>query len=328
MKAIKKIVTAALALVLAGLCGCARHSQKEVYYLIASNMSTSYWQTAVSGFKGAAAEYKVTAREAGPDNRDPQAELVELQKAVAAKPAGILISVADAGVLQPGIDAAVSAGVPVITVDSDAAGSHRLYFIGTNNLAAGQLGGRRVAERLGDKGNVVFFTFAGQPNTEDRLKGFKDAFSAYPEIKIAEVVDIQADPQSAFDKAQEFLAQTGDKKINAFVCLESISGKMVADAIARSGAKDRELVAWDANPETLEAIKAGVIDATVVQKPYTMGYAGLKALDEVFHDPPQQLTHAFGADLFSPYPQFVDTGTSLVDKYNVDLYIAAAASRK
>jgi ribose transport system substrate-binding protein len=100
-----------------------------------------------------------------------------LQKAAAAKPAGILISVADVSVLQPGIDAAVSAGIPVITMDSDAAGSRRLYFIGTNNLQAGQLGGKRLIQKLGGKGNVVFFTMGGQPNTEDRLKGFKDEFA-------------------------------------------------------------------------------------------------------------------------------------------------------
>ena len=60
-----------------------------------------YWQTAVAGFKKAAAQYKVTAKVAGPDNYDPQAELTELKNAVAAKPAGILISVADATVLHP-----------------------------------------------------------------------------------------------------------------------------------------------------------------------------------------------------------------------------------
>jgi ribose transport system substrate-binding protein len=54
----------------------------------------------------------------------------------------------------------------------------------------------------------------------------------------------------------------------------------------------------------------------------------LKALDEIFHAPPQQLSRDFGADPFSPYPVFVDTGTALVDKNNVDLYIAAAAQAR
>jgi ribose transport system substrate-binding protein len=56
-----------------------------------------------------------------------------------------------------------------------------------------------------------------------------------------------------------------------------------------------------------------------------MGYIGLKALDEVFHAPPKQLSKDYASDSFSPYPVFVDTGTSLVDQSNVDRYIAAAA---
>ena len=71
----------------------------------------------------------------------------------------------------------------------------------------------------------------------------------------------------------------------------------------------------------------GSIDATIAQKPLTMGFLGLKALDDVFHYPPQQLGKDYSADSFAPYPVFVDTGTSLVDQSNVDLFIAAAAAQ-
>jgi ribose transport system substrate-binding protein len=307
-------------------CG-ARHSDKEVFYLVATNVNLPYWQTAASGFKQAAAQYKVTAKVVGPDSYDPKAELTELHNAIAAKPSGILISVADASVLQPEINAAAAAGIPVITMDSDDPGSQRLYFIGTNNLEAGRLGGKRVIEKLGGKGNVEFFTLGGQPNTDERLKGFKDAFSNRPDIKIVDVFDIKGDARNAFDKAQQDLALTGPKKIDAFVCLEASSGKTVADAVKRAGG-GRELVAFDVDQDTLDAIKAGTIDATIAQKPFTMGYVGLKALDEVFHDPPKSLTKDYSADSFSPYPVFVDTGTSLVDKSNVDLYIASAQGAK
>jgi ribose transport system substrate-binding protein len=264
----------------------------------------------------------------GPDGHDPQAELTELQNAVAAKAGGILISVADAAALQPGIDAAVNAGIPVLTIDSDASASHRLYFIGTNNLEAGRLGGQRVIEKLGGKGNVVFFTLAGQPNTEERLKGFKDVFSSKPDIKIVDVVDIKADAKAAFDKTQQYMALTGPKKVDAFICLDSASGKPVSDAVARTPNSGRVVIAWDVNQDTLDAIKAGTIEATVAQKPYTMGYVGLKALDQIYHDPPLQLSKDFKADSFAPIPTFVDTGTSLVDKSNVDAYIAGAAAGK
>jgi ribose transport system substrate-binding protein len=327
MKTMKSSALALVALAAALMPGCgARHSEKEVYYLVASNMSLNYWQTAVAGFKKAAAQYQVTAKTAGPDTYDPKGELTELQNATATKPAGILISVADASILQPGIDAAISAGVPVITFDSDAAASHRMYFIGTNNLEAGRLGGRRLAQKLNGKGNVVFFTIARQPNTEERLKGFKDVFAGSPGISIAEVVDVKGDPNVAFDRTQQLLAQTGAKKVDAFVCLESASGKTVADAVKRNGDKSRVVLAWDVDPDTLNGIKDGVIDSTVVQKPYTMGYVGLKALDEIFHNPPAQLGKDYSSDAFAPYPAFIDTGTELVDKSNVHGYLAAASA--
>jgi len=101
----------------------------------------------------------------------------------------------------------------------------------------------------------------------------------------------------------------------------------VADAIKRAGG-GRELVAFDVDQDTLDAIKGGTIDATIAQKPYTMGWVGLKALDEIFHDPPKTLDKDYSADSFAPYPVFVDTGTSLVDKSNVDLYIAGAQGAK
>jgi ribose transport system substrate-binding protein len=327
MNSIQKAALTLLALGVAFTAGCGdRHSTKEVYYMISAHTSLPYWQTAAAGFKKAAAEYKVTAIVAGPDGYDPQAELAELQKAIAAKPAGILISVADAAILQPGIDAAINAGIPVLTMDSDAAGSRRLYFIGTNNLEAGRLGGRRVIEKLGGKGNVVFFTITGQPNTEERLKGFKDVFASRPDIKIVDIVDIKDDVHGAFDKTQELMILTGPKKIDAFVCLDSASGKMVSDAFKRTNATDRELVAWDVSQDTLDGIKGGTIDATIAQKPFAMAFVGLKGLDEIFHAPPAQLNKDFSADSFSPYPVFVDTGTSIVDKSNVDLYIASAAA--
>ena len=63
-----------------------------------------------------------------------------------------------------------------------------------------------------------------------------------------------------------------------------------------------------------------------MQKPFTMGYFGLKALDEIYHDQPAQFGKDYSADAFAPYPAFIDTGTSLVDKSNVDVYLAAAAA--
>jgi ribose transport system substrate-binding protein len=325
MKSVGKLLALVLSPSLLLLTSCGRHAQSEVYYLVATNLSLSYWKTAIAGFNAAAARYKVTAKVAGPDSYDPQAELQELNRVVAAKPAGILISVAEENLLKPGIDAAVAAGIPVITIDSDAPTSHRLFFIGTNNLAAGHLGGERVAEKLGGRGNVVFFSMPGQPNLDDRMRGFKDVFATHPDIHIIDVVDIKGDSRNAFDNTQQYLSQTGVARVSAFVCLEASSGKVVADAVRRQKVTDRTVLAWDVEQDTLAEIKDGTIEATISQKPFTMAFVGLKELDEIFHNMPKSLTKDYSVDAFSEYPYFIDTGTALVDKANVDLYAKAAA---
>jgi ribose transport system substrate-binding protein len=317
----KGVILAIMAL-LPILEGCTRHSKNERYYLIATNTSVPYWKTAAEGFQASGAKFGVTTDVRGPATFDPQAEVQEFRTVVARKPAGILVSVSSSSLLAPEIDAALAAGIPVITVDSDSPESKRLYFIGTNNLEAGRLGGHRVAAQLNGKGNVVFFSNPGQPNLDERLKGYKDVFSSYPGIKIVEVFDIKGDSGAALDKAEEYMTRTGPAKIDAFISLESASGKDVGEAMKRMKAKGdpgRLLVAMDTDQATLQLIKDGVIDSTVSQKPYTMAFLGLKALDDIYHYPVKPLAADYSLDPFAPFPAFIDTGVSLVDKSNVDM---------
>jgi len=298
-----------------------RHSKSEHFYLVATSIKHAYWQSAGAGFAKAAAEYGVSAEMRGPDTFDPQAEVTEFRSVVALKPAGILVSVANEEMLRPEIDAAMAAGIPVITIDSDAPTSHRLFFIGTNNLQAGRLGGARVAAKLNGKGNVVFFSMPGQPNLDERLKGYKDAFANFPGIKVVEVFDMKGDSGLAMDQTRDYLARTGPAKIDAIVCLESTSGKDVGEAFKRIGSGGRLLVAMDVDEATLNLVKDGTIDSTVSQKPFTMALLGLKSLDDVFHYPAKPLVADYGLDPYASFPAFIDTGVTLVDKSNVDVIL-------
>ncbi len=303
------------------LLGCSRHDNSERYILVTVNSKLPYWQTARAGLEKAAALYGVKSDVRGPDSYDPQAEVQEFRGAVALKPAGILVSVADTGLMKPVIDEAVNAGIPVITIDSDAPDSKRLYFIGTNNLEAGRMGGQRVVDKLHGKGNVVFYTMP-QTNMEQRLKGYKDVFAEHPGIKVVEVFNIKGDSGNAFDRTMHYLGDKSAEKIDAFICLEASSGKDVAEALKRENATDRLVMAMDVDQATLDLIKAGTIDATISQKPYTMAFYGLKCLDDIHHYP-IDLKKDFSSDSFAPVPAFVDTGVSLVDKSNVDVYLKA-----
>ena len=302
------------------LTGCQYRSKGDKYILVAPNLKLGYWKTVWEGFQAAGADYGVSVNMVGPDSYDPKAEAAAFQNAAAQKPAGILISAADASILVGDINSAVAAGIPVITIDSDVPQSSRLYFIGTNNLQAGRLGGHELVEKLSGKGNVVFYTITGQPNLEERLKGYKDVVSSSPGIKIVDVVSTNSDINATFDKTDEFLGRDGANKIDAFVSLESTSGDAVAQDLKRKNITGRLVIAMDVDPDTLNYINDGTIDATISQKPWSMGYLGLQALDGAHHSKSREFRTSYAADPHSPYPSFVDTGSALITKYNANLY--------
>jgi len=274
----------------------------------------------------AAAQLKVRSEFSGPDSYDPKAEQKSFQDAVRSKPTGILVSVADPSLLKDDIDQALAAGIPVITVDSDAPASKRLLFIGTDNYHAGQTGGQRLAKEMNGKGNVVVFTIPEQANLKERLRGYRDAPEAFPQIKVTRVVDMKGDSRLAFDTATEILGQDKKERTDAFVCLEALAGKEVATVLSQHGVKDKIVLAMDTDEDTLSWIQKGVIVATISQKPYTMSFVGLKILDDLYHHKLSSLIADWARDSFAPIPAFVDTGSSLVDKSNVDAVIAASKS--
>jgi len=319
------LVSAAALLPLAGCSG--RHSPSEKYYLVAANTKLAYWQTAAEGLSRAAGQLGVQSEMVGPENYDVPAEAQAFRDAVAKKPSGILVSPADPSLLGPEIDKAIAAGVPVITMDSDAPASKRVAFIGTNNYEAGEIGARVAAKALGGKGNVVVFTMPGQHNLAERLHGYKDVFAEYPQIHIAQIVDLKGDPSIAFDTAKQ-IVEAGKQKPDAWVCLEATACKEVADVLNRNNVKGSTIVAMDTDQDTLDWLRKGAIAATIAQKPFTMAFYGVKMLDDLHHYPPATLGRVWAEDTFSPVPVFVDTGTTLINRGNLDAFVQAQASAK
>ena len=195
-RSLRKLSTASLTLstlLLTSGCSKSRHESTETYYLVATNIKLPYWQSAFSGLKRAANELGIHAEMIGPETYDPKLQRDRFRELLSKKPTGIMVSAADPQVMKPEINAAIAAGIPVITMDSDAPGSRRLFFIGTNNYQAGLIGGRVLVKKLNGKGQIVVYTIPAQSNLIERLRGYEDAI-ADSEIKILQTIDVRGDP--------------------------------------------------------------------------------------------------------------------------------------
>lgn len=300
-------------------CGKAPH-QDEHYILVASNTAIPYWQEANTGFMNAVAQlgFGVKAEMVGPENYSPAQELDAFKQAVAAHPAGILVSPADAKLFKDAINGAVKQGIPVICIDSDAPESSRLMFVGTDNYHAGNALGTRLAETLHGEGSVVVLTLQGPRSQEERLRGIKDAFTHYPKIKIEQVLDDQGDPRKANDQIADLIAKKA--KMDGILSLDPSGGPGSAEALHRLNLDGKvPVVAMDKDEETLGFISSGTIVASVAQKPYTMAFYGLRFLDDLHHNAVREFSD-WRTVPASPLPTLVDTGIGIVDKGTLQAY--------
>ncbi|MGC2233497.1 MAG: substrate-binding domain-containing protein, partial [Candidatus Acidiferrum sp.] len=140
MKLRSRIFAYSVVILAAALAACQApyHQKDEMFYLISANINLPYWQEAAAGLGDAAQVMGVKAEMDGPATLSPQDELVSFQKAVALHPSGILVSVTNPALFKPAIDDAITQGIPVICIDSDAPDSRRILFLGTDNFRAGQ----------------------------------------------------------------------------------------------------------------------------------------------------------------------------------------------
>jgi ribose transport system substrate-binding protein len=318
---IERLALALLAvLVVVGLTSCQQpyHQPGEHYIFVAANTSVPYWQEAGAGLDDAAKQMGVKAELTGPEKFDPQAELQAFQQAVASKPSGILVSVTRPELFQDAINGAISQGIPVICVDSDAPDSKRVMFIGTDNFRAGEESGKRLAQILQGKGQIVVITIPGQFNLDERVRGLQEALKKDPELKIIQTVNDNGDPRVANDSISGLLQ--GKPKFDGIVALEASGGSGAAEALHRLDMAGKiPIVAFDKDPETLDWVERGVITATVTQKPYVMAYYGLKFLDDLHHNAVHEFKDWRTAPVY-PMPTWVDTGTAIVDKTNVKTF--------
>lgn len=317
------LLSVILSIALLGSCQKPYHQQDEHYIFVAFNTNLPYWQEAQAGLADAATQLGIKADLTGPSGFSPDEELKAFQQAVAQKPSGILVSASNPDLFKAPIDDAIKDGIPVISVDADVPDSHRIMFVGTDNFRAGQESSKRMEELLKGKGSVAVITIPGQFNLAERLRGVNEEFKKLAGIKITQTVDDKGDPRIAYDAVTALLK--GKDKPDGILCLEASGGAGAADALYRVDLTGKiPIVAFDKDPETLDWIQRGAITATVVQKPYVMGYYGLKFLDDLHHNVVHEFKDWRTAPA-SPMPAWVDTGTAVVDKTNLAAFREALA---
>jgi ribose transport system substrate-binding protein len=283
------LIRLGLALVFISLASCARKTAETRYTIavIPKGTTHEFWKSIHAGAIKAQSELaangiKVELIWKGPlreDDRDQQIQVVE--NFTSRNVSGIVLAPLDSQALVSPVASAVQAGIPVVVMDSGLKSDKYLSFVATDSFKGGQLAGEYLAKLLGGKGNVILLRYAvGSASTEEREKGFLDAMSKYPGIKLISTDQYAgATIETAYQTSQNLLNRFGDE-VDGVFCVTELSTIAMTKAlreIGKAGGKVK-MIGFDAGSQSVLDMKNGDVQGLAVQNPLQMGYLSVMTM--------------------------------------------------
>ena len=293
--------------------------RKVVKLAFVTSNASPFWKIAEAGLRKYEQEAKIQVDMKVPPNGSPEDQNQILQNLTSQGYDAIALSVI-APKDQLRILNEVADKTNLITFDSDAEKSKRLLYIGTNNFAAGQVLGERIVELLPDGGQIaVFVGMLSMDNAAQRLAGIEAAIKGH-KIEIVDKREDNTDRAKARSNVEDIV--NSHKDLSLVVGLWNYNGPAIAAAIEGLGKRAKiKAAVFDEDEATLDAIKSGTIDASVVQKPFQFGYLSAKWMHDL-------ATKNEQAKKALPASGVIDTGVTVIDKSNVESFRAELSALK
>jgi len=259
--------------------GCGRPGRR-VIGVVPKATSHIFWLTVQAGAAAAGRDYQVEIEWNGPPSEaDYSRQIQIIDSFIARRVSALAIAAADRTALVGPVERAVKAGIPVVIFDSGLDSDRYLSFLATNNYEGGQMAARKLAELLGGKGKVALLMhMPGSYSSMERERGFRDALAQeFPGLRIVAEQFGLSDRAKARAAAENILA--ANPSLDGMFASAEPSSVGAALAIKQRGLAGKvKLVTFDSSDGLIEELRAGVIDAMVVQDPFLMGYQAVAIL--------------------------------------------------
>jgi ribose transport system substrate-binding protein len=297
------VLLAALAVVSSTSCN---RSEGTRIVVIPKATAHVFWQTVHAGARAAGRESGVEIEWLGPAAETDFARQIEIvDSAVTSRADGIVLAPTEATSLVGVVERAAREGIPLVVFDSGIDTEAYVSFVATNNYEAGAKAARTLGALLNGTGTVAMVkNVAGSSSTMQRESGFEDTLAAeFPQIaKVAEQY-CNSDVAKALAAAENIL--TAHPNLGAVFASSEPSTVGTGRALrSRNLTGKVKFVGFDFSEPIEDDLRAGVVDALIVQDPFNIGYQAVKAV----------LAKIAGE---TPVKQ-IDTPATVVTKENVD----------
>lgn len=285
----KKILLLMLVIAIA-ITGCAKKEEKtgaEVKKI--GFCSTNFNDTFQTYINKAAQDYVDANPDLSMTQVDAQEDVIRQQDLVntfIAKGVDALIVVpVDTSAMTPITKAAKEAGIPICYVNRNPYAGREMpegvYYVGSQEVVAGQLQMDFIGEKIGGKGGVAILM--GKLDNEGAIKrtegNEKTIASKYPNIKVIAKETGNWQRDQGMSITENWITAHGDK-LSAIL---ANNDEMALGAVEALKAAEIQIpvVGVDAIPDAKTAVKNGMLDATVLQDGVGQGAGSVKLIYSV-----------------------------------------------
>lgn len=280
--------------------------------VIVKAWNSEFWQTMLSGAKAVMRDFPELAEVevmAPPEESDIQEQVEILKKVVAERPDGIVIASTSNDLTVPSIEAAMDGGIPVVILDNQVSTDKYVSFIGTDSKTASAMAAEALVEKMREnridfagKKVVVINSSKISKVDLDRDAGFIGRIRELaPEIEVLDTQYVENDPVLTENIIYDLLQ---DEKLIGIFADNDMTGVGIANGIRKAGAGKRVFsYAFDANEVEISAVQDGTLTGMIVQKPFEIGYMGVKCILDTLEE--------------KEVVQKLDPGAKLVTKENL-----------
>jgi ribose transport system substrate-binding protein len=294
------------------LTGCHKKSagnspgeSKHVIAVIPKGTTHIYWQAVKAGAEAAGKKFGYEIEWNGPEREtDRERQIQIIEDFIVQKVDGVVLAPLDKDALVPSVEKLARLKIPCAIIDSAVATDKYVTFAATDNYQGGVLAAQRMGKILGGKGNLIVLKYVpGSASTTDRENGFIETIQKeFPGMKIVDSKYGQDTVETALQAAEDML--TRNKDVQGFFACNAPTAVAALQALQSQNRPEIKLIGFDAEKALIDGLKAGQIDALIVQNPYKMGYEGVKAVAMAIKG--------------EPVEKKIDTGVTVVTKADLD----------
>jgi ribose transport system substrate-binding protein len=245
--------------------------------IVGKLMQGDYWQNVQMGAEAAAKECNVNVKYVAPDSEENVSTQINLiDQSLKEGMDALVYAASDYKKPAEEIAKVTKRHIPVIAIDSEVDSPDVLAFIGTDTYQEGKTAGEKMLELAGHNAKIaIMSSVSGGGNELQKEKGLKDTISRYPEAGIVDIQYCNSNPKLAESLTKKILAN--HPQINGIVALDVISSVGVANEIKKLKLDNKiKIITFDSSQEELGLVQDGVIQATIIQNPFRMGYLSVK----------------------------------------------------